>query len=175
MRSRVHRLAVALLVCAVGSARSAAPENEVPAVWKARELSLDYTGFTSRYSCEGLRNKVEQALLALGARRDLDVTPYPCSITRLERIPSVQIKVSTLEPVAAAPAQDAVQAHWKTVQLAGINKLDAGDCELAEQIKRDILPLFTTRNLKSRLNCMAFQQPVGMIVLTVDVLVTGKD
>jgi hypothetical protein len=148
-----------------------------PAVWKSRELTFSYVGFTSHYSCEGLRDKIAGTLLALGARRDMVVTPYSCSeMGRPERFPRVRITVSTLAPAAEdGAAGGTVEARWKKVSLAGPGKLSAGDCELAEQIRDDILPLFTTRNVKVRLECVPHQESAGNIALTADVLVPAKD
>ena len=177
MRECIRRFAVLLLVLGpYASGWAGETEDRLPAVWKTRELAFNYLGFTSRYSCEGLRDKVEQALLMLGARRDLVVTPYPCTrVDRPEFAPSLQIKLSTLEPAPTTAAQGIVEAHWKTVSLGGPGKLSPGDCELADQIRSEILPLFTMRNLKARIDCVPNQEPTGNIVLIVDVLVPVKD
>ena len=152
--------------------RAAAAEEQLPAVWKPHELSFDYNGFTTRYSCEGLRDKVEQALVALGARRDLAVTPYPCARPgEPELFPSLRIKLWALAPAEGAGAGQAVDARWKTISLGGPGKLDVGDCELAEQIRDEILPLFTIRNLNSRVLCVPHQQVAGGVALTLEVLV----
>jgi hypothetical protein len=57
-----------------------------------------------------------------------------------------------------------VPAHWKTVEV----RLDrdplteAGDCELVEQIKQSLLPLFATRTIDYRSSCIPHQvQPSG--------------
>src|SRR6059058_5145175 len=64
------------LVCmpAWGAAdeKEAAETRGQSAVWTARELSFVYVGFTAQYSCEGLRDRVTDVLLQLGARRDLE-------------------------------------------------------------------------------------------------------
>ena len=44
----------------------------------------------------------------------------------------------------------------------------------ADQIRREILPLFTTRNLKAKINCIPHQESTGSILLTVDALVPVK-
>jgi hypothetical protein len=176
MRAHFHRFVMVLLVFGpFESAWADATEDRQPAVWETRELTFSYVGFTTRYSCDGLRDTVEQALMTLGARRDLIVTSYACTrIGEPEPAPSLQIKVSTLKPATATTA-DTVEARWKTVSLAGVGKLRPGECELAEQIQREILPLFATRNLKSRLDCVPHQEHAGNIELTVDVLVPAKE
>jgi hypothetical protein len=163
---------------AFGGTWASATENPQPAIWKTRELTFDYFGFTTYYSCDGLRDKVEQVLSLLGARKgDLTVTPYPCTRPgRPEPLgPSVRIKVSTLEPAEAGDTNGAVEAQWKTVNLAGVDKLTPGDCELADQIKKQILPAFSTRNLQARTDCTPHQEAPGNILLTVDVLVPVKN
>src|SRR5580692_9206669 len=49
------------------------------AVWKAQRVDFLYVGRTSRYSCDGLRDKVRAMLIDLGARRDPAVTAIGCS------------------------------------------------------------------------------------------------
>ena len=178
MSATLRRLAILLLVIdTFGSACAATIEKPQLAIWKTQELTLDYVGFTSHYSCDGLRDKVEQVLILLGARKDdLTVTPYPCSRAgRPEPLPSVRIKVSALRPADAAAASGAVEAQWKTVNLAGADKLTPGDCELAEQVRDKILPLFSTRNLKAQTECVPHQEPSGNILFTVDVLVLVRN
>ncbi len=93
-----------------------------------------------------------------------------------ERLPlSLRIKVSTLKPADAVDANGAVEAQWKTVNLGGADRLTPGDCELADQIKRQILPAFSSRNLKARTDCTPHQESPGNILLTVDVLVPVKN
>ena len=177
MNASLHRLAPFVLVIAFASAWAAASEKPQPAVWTTQELTFDYIGFTTHYSCDGLRDKVEQVLSLLGAREaDLSVTSFPCSRPgKPEPLPSVRIKVSTLKPAQAVSANGAVDAQWKTVSLAGADKLTRGDCELADQIEKQILPVFSTRNLKARTDCVPHQEAAGNILLTVDVLVPVKN
>jgi hypothetical protein len=177
MHSRSGRfVALALAFATSAMAWAASTGDRQPAVWKSQELTFTYVGFTSRYSCQGLLDKVADTLLALGARRDMAVTSYSCSgMGRPEPFPGVRITVSTLTPAAEGAAGGTVEARWKTINLAGPGKLRPGDCELAEQIRDNILPLFTTRNVKAQLECVPHQEPAGNIALTADVLVLAKD
>ena len=66
-----------------------------------------------------------------------------------------------------------VQAHWRRVDLMQNRKLDSahgGQCELLEQSKRSLLPLFTTRNLDFTSNCIPHQTFSGGMTFKVDVL-----
>ena len=151
------------------------------AVWTTKEVQFTYMGFTTFYSCDGLRDDVRQMLLLLGARKDdLHVYELPCSGApdRPNPFPGVKIQMSVLTP---APSTDSdvskmVQAQWKTVKLpyreTGINA--AGQCELLEQFKKTVLPLFTTRNVDLVATCVPHQlSPLGT-KLQADVLVTNQ-
>jgi hypothetical protein len=63
----------------------------------------------------------------------------------------------------APGSEPPVPAHWAMVDLVpeGNPVLVAGDCELLEQIKNYILPLFATRNVESSFNCVPQQLQRG--------------
>jgi hypothetical protein len=178
--------AVVALVCmparAAGDEKEAAGTGGQSAVWTARELSFVYLGFTAQYSCEGLRDRVTDLLLQLGARRDLDVRELPCeSLGRPDAFPGVRIRMSVLQPVAGhaaaggpgAPSTPAaVPAHWKRIDLTSPrNGITAAECELLEQVKTDILPLFATRNVQYGSHCEPHQVQPGAAWLRAEVLV----
>jgi hypothetical protein len=48
---------------------------------------------------------------------------------------------------------------------------EAGDCELIEQVKARVLPLFTTRNVDYRSTCVPNQLQIGGTVLKAEVLI----
>lgn len=156
-------------------------ESPQPAVWTPKEAQFTYMGFTTHYTCDGLRDTIREMLLDLGARKDdLKVYEQPCSGSpdRPNPFPGVKIKMSVLTPAPATPGADTqtVPAHWKRVKLParenGINA--AGECELLEQFKEKILPLFTTRNLDLHADCVPHQlEPIGT-KLQAEVLVTDQ-
>jgi hypothetical protein len=151
------------------------------AVWTPKEVQFTYMGFTTLYSCDGLRDDVREMLLQLGARKDdLKVYEMPCSgpPDRPNPFPGVKIKMSVLTPAPSTESDVShmVQAQWKTVKLphreTGINA--AGQCELLEQFKKTVLPLFTTRNVDLVATCVPHQlSPLGT-KLQADVLVTNQ-
>ncbi|HEY8054248.1 MAG TPA: hypothetical protein VIE42_15765 [Steroidobacteraceae bacterium] len=167
--------------CGVATVVAAADTHTAQlATWTPKEQRFVYQGFTTHYSCDGLREKVRSALLSLGARKSLTVSESGCSSPRggPEPFPGVAIKMQVLTPVTAATAQVAadpasVPAHWQTIDL----RLDqdtlgaSGDCELLEQIKQSILPLFTTRNIQYSSNCVPHQLSTGGTQLRVEILV----
>lgn len=151
-----------------------------PAVWTQKEVEFTYMGFTTHYTCDGLRDAVRGMLLQLGARKDdLKVYEQPCSRPeRPDPFPGVKIKMSVLQPAPATPSADApiVEAYWKPVKLPyRATSLDAaGQCELLEQFKQKVLPLFTTRNVDLHASCVPHQlEPIGTS-LQAEVLVTDQ-
>jgi hypothetical protein len=151
-----------------------------PAVWTQKEVQFTYMGFTTHFTCDGLRDAVREMLLQLGARKDdLKVYEQPC--TRPDRpdpFPGVNIKMSVLQPAPATPDSGApvVEAYWKPIKLPyRATTLDAaGQCELLEQFKHTVLPLFTTRNVDLKASCVPHQlEPLGTS-LQAEVLVTDQ-
>lgn len=164
-----------------GGKQGSEPASKELAVWTPKEVQFTYMGFTTTYTCDGLQADIREMLLQLGARKsDLKVYEEPCSgpPDRPNPFPGVRIKMSVLTP---APSTDSdvshmVQAQWKTVKLpyrqSGINA--AGQCELLEQFKKTVLPLFTTRNVELVATCVPHQlSPLGT-KLQADVLVTNQ-
>jgi hypothetical protein len=146
-------------------APAAAPEAQ-PAVWTQKQLNFLFQGFTTQYSCDGLETKIKHVVRELGARADFEVHSFGCATPsgRPDPFPSVSIRMSVLQPVpAGSAAADVVSAHWQRVDL----HLDrdpvweAGDCELLEQIKQKLLPLFAARDVDFASNCVPHQLNLG--------------
>jgi hypothetical protein len=147
-RRRAIVLAAGLL-CAMGAGATE------PANWQEQDIVIDYQGFTTHYSCDGLRDRVRSVLLRLGARPDLTVTSSGCvRLNGPERFPSVHAHFSSLHP-AAAPAPGI--GDWKSLNLGGVQGLDPGECELAEEVVRTILPHFAVRNAAPSPRCVPHQ------------------
>jgi hypothetical protein len=167
---------LAFFLCAPTFAEDAASGQS--AVWTQKEFNFTYQGFTTKYSCDGLRGKVREILLAFGARKDLKVNSWGCSGSsgHPDPFPSVTVKMSVLEPASAAQAQAAVPAvatHWQnvTLRLDRSSVSEAGECELVEQVTQKILPLFTARNIDYRDLCVPHQLNPGGTRLAADVLI----
>jgi hypothetical protein len=191
MRTRTSGVGLALAAAAVtllcapalgaGEETPAATQTaSEPAVWTPRELSFVYLGLTAQYSCDGLRDRVTDLLLQLGARRDLEVRESSCvSIGQPDAFPGVRIRMSVLQPVAgqnAAAGPSAVPAHWKRVDLASTRSpIGSAECELIEQVRTEILPLFASRNVEYGSNCQPHQAQLGAAWLRADVLVPDQD
>ena len=178
----VFALSVSLPALAQAPAAPAAPPENAPpptwAVWAPKELRFVYMGFTSHYSCDGLRDKMRAILLQLGARSDLTVQEVPCSgmAGRPSEFPGVTVKMNVLTPWDAASSSAAatpVPAHWKVVDISTEHDplREAGDCELIEQVKSRALPLFSTRNVEYRSTCVPHQLQIGGTQLKPEVLI----
>lgn len=152
----------------------------VHAVWMPKESVFTFHGFTAHYSCDGLRDKMRVILLRLGARDDLSVQSRGCAGEQISAFPGVSIKMNVLKPVGgeiAVPAgEQPVAAQWQEVDLTyGRDPLDvAGDCELIEQIKQYILPLFATQNVNFKSFCVPNQLTLGGTSLTAYVLKSAQ-
>jgi len=132
-----------------GTEADGAPDA-VPAVWTPQQLRFKLNR-SRGYTCNEFRNKVKGLLLALGARKDLQVEacvdlvfPGP------SHDPHVAITMQVLK-IAAEPQtdQNGVRAHWKSIDLiAHHGPLDPDECSLAKGIVDSLLPLFSTRNVE---------------------------
>jgi hypothetical protein len=172
-------LGAGLAMLCVGACGAAAADDEaVQAVWTAKPLRFTYMGFTSKYSCDGLRDKLRGVLQDLGARDDLKLNATGCSggFGRPTPFPGVSATINVLEPLddkSPAPNTPLISAHWKTVVVAprGEPLAAAGECELIEQVKTRILPLFSIRNEEYSSTCIPNQLQPGGTRLKVDVLI----
>jgi hypothetical protein len=190
MRIRARLIVPAVVACALGApvwaaenAPAAAGEPQ-SAVWTEKELSFVYQGFTTRYSCDGLRDKVRSVLLDLGAeKKGLKVMEMGCSSPtgRPDPFPGVRVKMRVLQPADSPDAAKAadptpVAAHWKPVDLKLRDNFttDSGECELVEEIRHKIVPLFAARNVDLQTTCIPHQATAARPILKMEVLVPDE-
>jgi hypothetical protein len=147
--------------------------------WVERKLDYNYQGFTDKFSCDGLRDTVRDVLIALGARKkDLKIQERGCThLNGVEPFPGVAATFSVLVPltpddVGKVGDSASQPTRWQSVDLVRQTRsgIQSVPCELLEQLKRQALPLFTTRNLKFRSSCFPHQESPGDIDFSVDVL-----
>jgi hypothetical protein len=137
--------------------------------WQAHEYQFHYMGFTAVYSCDGLADKLQLLLRLTGARPDAKVFP---SCTRgygvPDRLVEAQVKFSTLQ---STPAGTGVDGVWRHVELSPRHpfELQSGDCELIEQFRDTLLPMFVTRNLRQQITCVPHQDSGSSFSLSFDV------
>jgi hypothetical protein len=182
MSNRAQLIVPAVIACSMASslwaaegAPAGASGEPQSAVWTDKELTFVYQGFTTRYSCDGLRDKVRSVLLDLGARKkDLKVQQLGCSSPtgRPDPFPGVRVKMSVLRPASGTADDQAVAAHWKPVDLKLRDSFttDSGECELVEQIRHKIVPLFATRNVDLKTTCIPHQATAARPSLRLEVL-----
>ncbi len=180
-------LLIALAATFPGAAQAAAPAPPQPAHWVKKKINFSYLGFTTHYSCEGLTDTVRYVLLELGARKsDLNVHEFACTARLGEPtpFPGVAGTFYVLEPLAPEQAtrpsgtEGIVPAHWQPVDVR-FHRLETGEgmsgqCELLEQVKQHILPLFAARNVQFKSLCVPHELFAGGTSLKVEVLVPDK-
>lgn len=189
--------ALAGLLADARAAQPASPEP-VQAIWKHQEISFFFQSQTTFYSCSSLEAKLKRILRALGAQSRVRVRSIEClSSPGVARAPRVTVNV--VAPVEATP--DAVAerdkdkstrelaarvrgeeqdpayfapfpAQWQRVSL-GRSKpgLEPGDCDLLDQVRRQILPKLAVRVLKDQVHCPRDQVSVGQPQLEIEALV----
>jgi hypothetical protein len=172
--------AAAVLTCACAWAEpqpmGAAGSGSESAVWVPKELDFTYTGFTTKYTCDGLKDKMRKVLFKLGASRDLQVRAFGCLQIGGQAVPfsGVRIKMNVLQP-GVTQAGQTVPAQWKLVDVASPDPVDAAaDCDLIEQIKEKVLPLFATRHVDYAATCEKHKLLVGATRLKAEVLVADQ-
>jgi hypothetical protein len=140
------------------------PASPTPGVWQKHVYTFQFMGFTTTYSCDGLADKVKILLLAAGARSDAKSQPGVCSRGwgRPDKFAQASLTFYTLVPAGADPSADGapVNGTWRPVTFAvrSPRQLARGDCELVEQFRSLLLPMFTTRSVDSHTTCVPHQE-----------------
>ena len=181
-------------------ASPAAAGPTVNAVWTEHEFTFTYFGHGTYYSCDGMANKIEYILEALGARPEPKVWVGCTEGPGIQRIPTARIKVAvptevTPELLAAIEAGKSKRelvsrvqgngamvdvataqfpAQRQVVEFVGRRKdrIDDGDCELLEQLLPQVLEPLGVREApgSSRLRCVPRQAQVGSVQLRLESL-----
>lgn len=178
--SRLLGSALAAL-CLVFASQTPASGAE-SAVWVKKKILFVYQGFTTQYSCEGLKETMRDVLLQLGARKsDMKINETGCALGF--NVPSPSPGVSgtfyVLEPASSASSSGGsghagatVNAEWQsvTVNIARGGREESGRCELLEQVKKKVLPLFEARDVKFQSDCFPNQVTIGRTMLQAQLL-----
>ncbi len=169
----------------------------VEAVWKVQSLNFAYSGYATVYSCDALFRKVSDILQSLGARDTLRIRSFGCTdmvthgrmeitlespveatpenIEALTTYDSKQELVARVRNEHLASAEDVQRfpATWKAVSMTRDRSLKLGpsDCELVEQLRRDVLPHMSIRVESDRLRCSTVFGNIGQPQLRVAALV----
>jgi hypothetical protein len=165
----------AALTIGLVQAQSGTAGEPQPAQWVQKNLSFIYQGFTVHYTCEGLRDTLRSVLEQLGARSDLQIMDSGCvgGLNSFQPHPGVTATFYVLEPVTASPDPGTVGAHWAPmrVKVGDTYLIQQGQCELIEQIRHKVLPLFSTRNVDfTNSSCFPHQLSIAGTSLKAEVL-----
>lgn len=175
IRSLTAVLAFGLLAMPVWAA-SAPATAPVQGVWVTRQVHFVYQGFTTYFSCGGLRDEIDRMLTKLGARA-LKLREDPCVRPGFpDPFPGVHVKMQVLVPADThVPAASRVAAHWQKVVLtrSGADFNQGGKCELVGQFRRVFLPLFAARHIVMHSTCVPHQIMMGTY-LSAEVLVPDR-
>jgi len=171
----------AALCAAPSPAAEAAGSPAASGTWQKHEYTFQYMGFTSTYSCDGLADKLKVLLQAAGARGDLKSRPGVCAagFGRPDRFAQAFLTFYTLAPLAGSGAEAGAQSVpglWRPVALASRSprELAVGDCELVEQFRSSVLPMFSARNIDDHTTCIPHQESGSVINLKFEAFTAAK-
>lgn len=169
----------------------------VEAVWKVQSLNFAYSGYSTVYSCDSLLEKVRDILQVLGARDTMRIRSWGC----MDMMTHGRMEITLESPVEATPENvqalttyDSTRelvarvrnerldraaelprfpATWKTISMSRDRqlKLGPGDCELVEQLSRNVFPRMAIRVERDRLRCSVAFGNIGQPQLRVAALV----
>lgn len=130
------------------------------ATWRERRVEFVYAGRGTRYSCEGLTEKVRALLLELGARSDLELVPSDCRDVDRARPPAGQprLRIVFFAPMPSAGVAAAgvpLRARFEPFALMSdaFGNLGVGDCELVQGFADQILPRLSVRRVIREISC----------------------
>lgn len=168
----------------------------VEAVWRVQSVRFAYSGYATVYSCDALLDKVHDILEVMGARETTRIRSWGCA----DMVTHGFIDITLESPVEATPENvqalttyDSTQqlvarvrnerldraeelprfpATWKTISMKEKPlKLGPSDCELVEQLRRDVFPRMSVRIERDRLRCSVAFGNLGQPQLSVAALV----
>ncbi|MGE0114033.1 MAG: hypothetical protein AB7T07_03990 [Steroidobacteraceae bacterium] len=157
-----------------------ASQDEAPTVaarWQSYDLRFHYFGFTTYYSCTGLEDRLKGIFKELGADKEMLVTATGCygsGFHDINNMLSARIRVR-LPVGAGVEEQQTFPAVSKPVALRthSFGDADAGDCELLEQVRDQLLRVVKIPVLKDELHCVPGQASTGVQTLQVKALLAA--
>ena len=175
MAPRAVIATLALLAALPAIADDGAPA-EVPAAWTMHQIDLTYMGFTTRYTCGGLKSKMKLLLKQVGVRDDIKIVERNCEYGYGKVAEFPRLKITFYAPSIPEPGArdigEPVLGVWKPVVIKKNSPrgLEMGDCELVEVFRDRIMPKFVTREVKGDVNCIPHQLVGNRIDLRFEVL-----
>jgi hypothetical protein len=201
MIGSLRSLCFATALLAFGMVRLAAAAESpqtVQAVWQPQEVTFQYFGSNTAYNCDSLSDKLERILVKAGVREGVRVSTAGCFGNRPQR--SISVRIAMLAPVtvgdkdqgalSAEKQQEVIKrvggksgvdmqpfaATWETIDLSKDRALniEAGDCELIEQLRKNVLPKLRMKIVDSQTSCIPNQISAFVPRLIVSALVPLK-
>ncbi len=175
MAPRAAFLMLAMSVALPVLADESRPAEE-PAAWTLHEVDLQYMGFTTRYTCSGLKSKVKLLLKHMGVREDVKIRERGCEFGYEKVADFPRLKIAFYAPSIPQPGDrdpgEPVLGVWKPVVIMKNSPkgLDMGDCELVEIFRDRVMPKFLTRGVQGGVNCIPHQLVGNRIDLRFEVL-----
>jgi hypothetical protein len=150
------------------------PESHVEAVWKAQSIVFEYHSEGRTYRCDILEYKIKIILQRLGARDRLELRRYAChdlagwarfevvmespveateeNVHEITRYDSKDELVARMHGASLPSPADVERfpAIWESISFRRDRELhlDAGDCALVQQVRRQILPRMSVQVTK---------------------------
>jgi hypothetical protein len=170
---RALKLGCAVVICGFSMTAFAGDPTVIDSeqgVWQKHEYSFQFLGFTTTYSCDGLASKLKVLLIAAGARADAKSISDGCSrgYGVPDKFARATLTFYTLVPVGNGEnGSPPINGAWRSVALGDRSPREVrlGDCELVEQFRDKVLPMFTTRNIDNRMTCVPNQLSGSVINL----------
>jgi hypothetical protein len=118
------------------------------AVWTRRELHFAPPPGDVPLGCARIHDQLKFVLEQLGARKsDLRLDTRSCYMREWWLAVDATFYVLTpVDAVSKSTAEPSIEAHWQPVRLRAGNDID--ECRLLQYVRREVLPLFSTRNAK---------------------------
>jgi hypothetical protein len=168
------------LSLAIFAAMPALADDDLPseeaAAWTRHEVDLQYMGFTTRYTCSGMKSKVKLLLKHMGVRNDVKIIERGCEFGYQKVADFPRMKITFWAPTLPKQGEkdpgEPVLGVWKSVVIKRDSPkgLEMGDCELVDIFNNRVLPLFLTRNVQGGVNCIPHQLVGNRIDLRMEVL-----
>jgi hypothetical protein len=174
--ARCAALLIPLLVAASQSFADDGQPAEQPAAWTRHEIDFQYMGYTTRYTCSGLRSKVKLLLKHMGVRDDVKITERSCEYGYQKVAEMPRLKVVFWAPTIPQPGAkdvgDPVLGIWRPVVIKRNEPrgLEMGDCELVEIFRDRVMSKFLIREMQGDVNCIPHQLVGNRINLSFKVL-----
>ena len=189
-----HVICVCLALLTLSMAHGAnAPQVPVEAVWRAQRLTFHYRSEGRMYPCDILEHKIRRILAQLGARDQLVVHRVACrdfagdallevvmespvvateeNIRAITQYDSEDELIARLQgvPLPTAENLERFPAVWESISLQRAPKvhLQAGDCALVQQLRRQILPKMSVQIVKDidRVDCTQASPRLTVVAL----------